>query len=204
MASKRERFLLNDLALEADAAAALLMVLNTEVEGGLDDDTAHDTIEGETNLIETIDRALDELQEATWQAKALKEREQQVQARRKRVEAKAAVIRAGLAQVLRMIENKLPTPNIRAPLATITLRETGRELVVTSEADIPAAFWRDGKPTLDKAALKAALLARLDDEDSEVIEGEGPDLSPSDLDEYGQIKGATLSDVRYTVNVRWT
>ena len=118
-----------------------------------------DTLEGETNLLEAIDLALLEIDETEALISGLKEKEGQFSKRRRAMEERVRRFRGLIEQAMAVAEQG----KLRRPTATLTLRKLPIDVVVLSEADIPADFFvpqPPPPPKLDKKALKQALEAR--------------------------------------------
>jgi hypothetical protein len=132
---------------EAKAAASLRESLRQLGEG--DEELMLDMIEGETSLVECIDRnAADRaLIEGTERVIA------DLQSRADRVERRIKFDRALIEQAMMTAE----ITKIERPVATLSLTNRAASLRVDSEADIPAEFWTAGAPKLDRKALSAAL-----------------------------------------------
>jgi hypothetical protein len=138
------------LRREGDAARGLLDAL-----GDLDGETRHDTAEGETSLFEAIDAALDHLDDCTAivagceaVARVYLERADKAKARMDRVR--------GLIEQAMLISG---LPTVKRPLATLTVRDVKPKAMIADEATIPARFWRQPDPVLDKKAINAAVAA---------------------------------------------
>ncbi|MDK4703866.1 siphovirus Gp157 family protein [Rhizobium sp. CNPSo 4062] len=144
-----------NVARQAEAAKRLMTNLRAQ---GVDDDQelVADTIEGETNLLEAIQTALDEIDECEIQIVGLKAKETEFADRRRRMEERAERIRATIEQAMIATEQD----SFRLPTATLTLTKRAPGLIVLNEADIPTRFWIEQErpaPKLDKKALRAAL-----------------------------------------------
>lgn len=127
---------------------------------GADDDAdlVADSLEGETNLLEALAVAIDEIDECEIHIVGLDEKIKAFDTRKKQKKDKAERIRALIEQAL------VATGQTSLKLATATLSLTKRppQLVVADEADIPARFWVEQErpaPKLDKKALADALKA---------------------------------------------
>jgi Siphovirus Gp157 len=143
---------------ETEAAKALLAGMRETIGEG-DMALLADTIEGETNLLESIDVALSEIDETEVLISGLKEKEGQFSQRRRAMEERVRRFRALIEQAMAITEQG----RLRRPSATLTLRRLPPDVVVTTEADIPAEFFvpqPPPPPKLDKAALKQALKRR--------------------------------------------
>lgn len=112
-----------------------------------------DTIEGETNLAEACVVVLEECNEDEILIEGLKAKLDELSVRKGRME-KSVETRRG---IILMAMDKAGLDTIRCPLGTMSVRPTPAKTVITDEAQLPARFWKPGNPTLDRAALKAAL-----------------------------------------------
>jgi Siphovirus Gp157 len=143
---------------ETEAARALLAGMRATI-GDEDMALLADTLEGETDLFEAIDLALSEIDETEALISGLKEKEGQFTARRRAMEERVRRFRGLIEQAMAVAEQQ----KLRRPTATLTLRKLPIDVVVLSEADIPADFFAQQPPPppkLDKKALKQALEAR--------------------------------------------
>lgn len=146
------------LLIQTEAAKRLLQNLS---EQGSDDDAelVADMIEGETNLVEAIDRAIAEIDECEIMIVGLKAKEAIFEARRKSVENRAERIRALIEQALVATDQQ----SMKLPSATLSLTKRAANVVLLNEADIPSRFWIEQDrpaPKLDKKALAEALRAK--------------------------------------------
>lgn len=143
------------ILIQTEAAKRLIQNLR-ELGMGEDDDLISDSIEGETTLLESIDKALAEIDECEVLIVGLKAKETAFEARRKQIENRADRIRAMIEQAMIATEQ----PSMKLPSATISLTKRQAGLVVVNEADIPARFWAEQErpaPKLDRKALADAL-----------------------------------------------
>lgn len=140
-----------DLANEAAAARALLAHIAESLD--LDEDTASDTVEGETGLMEAIDRAIDRIGEIESHTEAIAARVEALRARSARLEASAGTLRA----LIRHAMEQTGLTKIERPAATMSIRASPRKVIIGDEAAIPQRFWRVPPPVLDKLAIAAAL-----------------------------------------------
>ncbi len=140
------------------AVLAVREALGADVD---DADLLEGMIEGETDLMELFDQLLEANARDIGMSKGARQAAADIEARADRLEAavdrrrtviEQAMSIAGLTKVIR-------------PCATLSMAPRGASVIITNEAAIPARFWKAGKPTLDKKALKEAL------ETNETIEG---------------------------------
>jgi len=164
------------LQRETNAAAVLLETLAVEI--GDDDELAADMVEGSTNLMEAIDRALDRLSELNAHVDGLKSREAALATRRRRFEKQIAYIRDAIAEALDVIGKG----KIERPAGTLYTSLPRPKLVITDETAISADYFV--QPPMPPAVLdKKALLAAL-------------------VQETPGILGARLSNQKPTLNIR--
>lgn len=142
-----------NLEIEAEAARGLLLNIRSVI--GEDEEAAHDAIEGETNLLETISSAVDRLSEIEAHADAIKTRIDDLKARKERLTNQAEHIRTALVVAMGVAEIK----KLELPQATLSRRPTSPSVTIVSEADIPSRFWKPSDPKLDKKAVLDALKA---------------------------------------------
>lgn len=138
----------DQLRREAEAARGLLDSLR-------DDDDAqlrHDMVEGETGLLEAIDAALSEIDECDVTVDGCAAKLAQIEARKKRAENRRERVRALIEQAMLIAS----VPSIKLPTATLTVKEVKPRPLVTDEAAIPAEFWRQPDPVLDRKAISEA------------------------------------------------
>lgn len=135
----------------AEAARALVESIRTVAEE--DDTLIADMIEGETDLFEIMDRLIGRINENTAYARGLDAQIGDLKGRQERFERRVATDRTLIEQAMMIAD----LAKIERPGATLSLANRGPKVVIETEADIPAEFWRPGAPTLDKKALGAAL-----------------------------------------------
>lgn len=118
-----------------------------------DEDAIRDTLEGETNLHELVRRVLLSIDDDQLIVDGCKARIEDLAARKSRVASRIEAKRTMIEQAMAIAELK----TIETDVATATLGKRPRSVVVTNEAEIPAAYWKQQDPTLDKKALADAL-----------------------------------------------
>lgn len=132
------------LRREADAASLLLSEI-----GGDDEDLSHDMVEGETSLFEAIEAAMSEIDDCAITVTGCKERESQLAERRKRAEARQDRLRGLIEQA--MVTVGLDT--VKLATATLSVSRVPPKAIVTDEAEVPAAYWKQPDPVLDKTRI---------------------------------------------------
>lgn len=137
-----------------EALAAKSLVQSIRATAGEDDALVIDMVEGETNLFEVIDKLLLRILESRGMVEALGIQIDHLETRKARFKQREAADRT-------LIEQALATAEIGGKVeratATYFLSARKPKIEVHTEAEVPAEFWRPGDPTLDKAALFAAL-----------------------------------------------
>lgn len=151
MTAVRKSTEVRDLQREAQAAKAIREALAT-----FDDaDLTRDTIEGETNLHESIAAVMAMVTEAEILEDGLKAKIAQLTDRKAAIQRRQDSLRTIISQAMAIADLRtLPLPE-----ATLSLAATPPGLIVTDEARIPAKFWKQQDPTLDRKALNEALKA---------------------------------------------
>jgi hypothetical protein len=140
----------------------------------VDDDTLRDTLEGMSTLPEAIAAILRSHLDDVALAVALRGRLSDMQDRLARIEGRAEKKRTLVASVMEQASLR----KITQPDFTASLRPTPPPLVVISESEIPAAYWKPQPPKLDRKGLIA------------------------DLSSGVHVSGATLGNGHSTISVR--
>lgn len=143
------------LRRQTEVARDLVAALRVQGEGD-DAELKADAVEGETNLHEVIEAALDEIDEAEVVCVGLKFKEEQFASRRGAAERRIERIRAAIERA--MVSVDLPT--IKLATATLIVTKRAPQIVIDNEADIPSRFFTaqpTPAPKLDKKALAAEL-----------------------------------------------
>lgn len=198
--SKRD-WTAEDLARQAVAAQELIEYLAQAHED--DDDLMQDSIEGETDFLEVIDRALEQIAEAEMLASALKRRIDALTARKKRFDNRKEFLRGCLEMAMaqangdRDLGEKPFTLQTAAATVTLKLGRPGYEII--DEMLLPAEFWKTPAPTVDKAKISehvAEYRAQGDNED-DVIDDEQAQREPLKL-----AAGLELTQPPYALTIR--
>lgn len=137
-----------DLGRECKAAADLLCEIQPE-----DDDYRHDIVEGETDLLEAIAKALDEIDECDVITAGCKAKIEELGKRVTAVCKRAERIRAAIEQAMCVAEME----TARLPTATVSVKRIPPKPIVDNEAAIPAAYWKSQAPKLDMKAIREAI-----------------------------------------------
>lgn len=120
-----------------------------------------DTIEGETGLFEVIDAIIGRMVENRVMIAGLESVISDLETRKARYDQRIKADRTLIEQAMMIAD----LPKIERPAATLSLANRPPKALVEEESSIPPQFWKTGAPTLDKAALLAAL------KDGETIPG---------------------------------
>lgn len=140
-----------ELSREGEATKALLENIRDILAD--DEEAKADFIEGETNLRQVLERAVCRLGEIDAMRDSIKSYTSEMDARAKRLSAQAEHIRTAIIAAMSAAEVR----KVELPVATLSLGASPAKVVVISEADIPAQYWKRGDPTLDKRALLSDL-----------------------------------------------
>lgn len=147
-ASKPATYL--DPVREAQAVQALRESL---AQLGEDEALLLDTIEGQTGLFEAFDKLLLRMTENRAMIAGIGQVSEEIDERKRRFEKRLEADRALIEQAMMIAE----LDKVERPAATLSLAKRAPSLVVTTEADIPAEFWKAADPKLDRKALAAAI-----------------------------------------------
>jgi len=162
------------LTREAKAARDLIESLRDII--GDDEGFAADVIEGETNLVEVVNRLIAQEGEDDAHIRAIQDYQDKLSHRAATINARIERRRNALLTALQAAGAK----SLRCPLGTVGVRPTPPKVITTDEGVIPDEFWKPLDPVLDKRALLAA------------------------LKEGRTVPGATLSNGGVTISIRTT
>jgi hypothetical protein len=137
---------------EAKAVASLRESLRQLGHDG-DEDLLLDSIEGETSLLEVLDKLLVGIVADEGLAAGAHVAATEMEHRAERFERRAAAARTVMEQAMLIAELE----KLERPAATLSIVRRAPKAEITEEADIPAEFWKAGDPKLDRKALLAAL-----------------------------------------------
>lgn len=151
--NKRSDFI--DPVKAAQAVQAIRSSLAALGEEG-DDQLLLDSIEGETDFFEVLDKLLERRAESLAHAEGLGLVIDRLKARQERFEKAADVDRTLIEQALLTAELEV---KITRPIGTLFLSRRAPKAEILEEADIPAEFWKPAEPKLDKKAVLDALKA---------------------------------------------
>lgn len=141
---------------EAKAAAALKESIVAML-GDSDDETlVLDTIEGETNFFEAVDRILGDIAEDDAMVDAIDGQVAALKARKERFKKRAETRKALLEQAWIVAD----LPKSERPMGTVYLSNRAPKVVIETESDIPTRYWKPADPVLDAKLLGDDLKAR--------------------------------------------
>lgn len=121
-----------------------------------DEETYIDTLDGETDILDLLDRELEAMQSDEAMAAAIKAREADLKARRERIEMRAEARRGNL----RLILQHAALSKAERPAATVSIRPGNLSVKILDEAEIPSQLMRERVTrSPDKAAIKAQIEA---------------------------------------------
>jgi hypothetical protein len=206
-------FVARDMERELAAAEALKFQI-TEIFADGETDTAllRDSVEGETQLFETIDAVLRQIAADECHIEGIKAHQKSVAGRKSRLEKRAETMRTMLASALEILGEK----KFDRPLAVITLKPVAPAVVITDEAAIPSNFWKTPEPELAKRDLADALKSHQEtlqgklNEIAEALAAEAIDAAQAEesrervIAAFPGIPGAELDGGRTTVQIRFS
>lgn len=143
------------LQLETEAAQRLKDKLAT-VYGTDDADTVRDMVEAETSLHEAIARATLELAAVEGEKDGIEIAIAKLKERLTRHCRKAEGIREAIQAAMETAE----LASLKTPCATLSMRASPPRVEITDQALIPALFFKQPPPVLDKKAVADALKAK--------------------------------------------
>lgn len=144
------------LQLEIEAAQRLKEKLIASY--GEDADLLRDMVEGQTSLHEAIGHAALELAAVEGEKEGIEIALAKLKARLTRYCDRAQGIRDAIQVAMETAE----LTSLKTPAATLSVRASPQRLEVTEEAAIPAVFFKQPPPVLDKKAVTDALKAKQD------------------------------------------
>jgi hypothetical protein len=147
----------HQLFRETEAAKTLLAQISDII--GDDDEAKADAVEGETDLLEAIDLAVQQLVDDMATIKGLNDYIEKLTARKERMQERVAHFRTALAAAMDQAGRK----KVEHPAVTLSLRAVPQSVSVTDESAIPSRFFTQPEPPapkLDKKALLEALKAK--------------------------------------------
>ncbi|MGV8998274.1 MAG: siphovirus Gp157 family protein [Parvibaculaceae bacterium] len=121
----------------------------------IDDETLQDTLEGLTTLNEDLAAVLRSRVEDEILITGLKVRLEDMRARLQRLQERSDKKRELVADVM----TRAGMQRLTLPDLTVSTRKTPAPIEIVDEVAIPATYWRQQPPTLDRMALGNALKA---------------------------------------------
>lgn len=140
--------------LDKTAIANVAQVIRDMLGDDFDDATFWDTLDGETDAGEILDRLIWHTQTDQHLAESIKEHEASLRARRQRVEARVAAHKAAMLSVLDAADAK----KAERPCATISRRSGSMSVRIVDEESVPSQLCKIVR-TPDKTAIKKSLEA---------------------------------------------
>lgn len=133
-----------------------------------DEETFLDTLDGETDCLDLLDREIKAMQSDEALADAIRAQISDLTARRDRIDMRAAAHRKNMALVL----DAIGISKAERPLATVSKRPGNLSVQITDEVDLPSQLMRE-KTTYspDKAAIKSLLEAGENIPGAELVRG---------------------------------
>ena len=143
-------------ALHTEIEAARVLLANMRDILGDDAEARAGTVEGETQLHETIAGGLARVAEIEALEAAIGVLMSNLKTRASRLAEQKEGLRTALTVALEIAE----LPRLETPIGTIALKRVPPALEIVDEALIPSRFFKAQEPKLDKKALGAALKAK--------------------------------------------
>ncbi|WP_316214911.1 siphovirus Gp157 family protein [Bradyrhizobium sp. SZCCHNR2035] len=195
------------------AAAGTLKHQLSEIFGD-DHDLAllRDTLEGETDLLETLDRVLEQMAVDAANIAGIEKFATTLAARKKRLEDRYSTMETMLLNALTILEER----RLERPLALIFTKAKPAKAVITDEAMIPSQFFKTPEPQLSKADLLRALkdhrdtLAQKLAEIAERVEAQAMSEQEAEaararaVAAFPAIPGAELDAEGTSIQVKWS
>lgn len=145
----------NDHRLFQTTRAADVLKEQLREIAGDDAEVVCDTLEGEFDLPGLICKAVSENASDGALVKAIRQLEDDLAARRDRVEKRVSHRKVAILAAMQTAEMK----TLETPAGTVTRKAVPPSLLVLDEAAIPAEFWKAQEPKLDRKALAEAVKA---------------------------------------------
>lgn len=162
-----------------------------------DDELLMGMIEGETTFFECLDALLLDEAEITGLVAGVDEAIVTLKGRKDRFEKRRESRRGLIEQMLLVAQVDVA---IERPLATLSLARRPAQLVIETEADIPAEYWKTPEPVLDRKALLAALNERA--KQIAALPEDPTDRAEAIAALPSAIPGATLSNAAPSLTIR--
>lgn len=142
--------------LHREIEAARVLLANFSDILGDDIEARADAVEGQTELLEAIERSLMRVAEIEAMETGLGTLMENLKTRQARLGKQKENLRTALAIALEVSERK----RLETAVGTVTLKPVPPKVEIIDEAAIPARFWKPSEPKLDKKAVGDALKAK--------------------------------------------
>lgn len=145
---------MNDAYIHLDAEfvkAEIAKLIEAYPELAEDESLRADTIEGQTNALRVIERALAERQDADMLAEAIKGKEAELASRRARFERRADAFKGLIKSIMKAAQ----LPKIQLPEATVSITKPRMSVGIENVDELPQGFFQIERKA-DKTAIKAA------------------------------------------------
>lgn len=145
---------------EAKAVTALKESLAALLGEGEDQDLVLliDSVEGETNFFEAVDRIMQRIADDNALVGAIDLQMSDLKARKDRFKKRAETNKALIEQAFLVAD----LPKVERPLGTLFLSNRAPKVIIETESEIPARYWKPSDPVLDGKALGDDLKAMRD------------------------------------------
>jgi hypothetical protein len=138
--------------LDTNQIAAISDMIRDMLGDDFDDATFWDSLDGETDAGDILDRLIWNTQTDQHNSDAIKEHEAALRLRRQRLEARATANKAAMLAVI----DAAGVKKVERPCATVSRREGSVSVQITSPDDIPTQLCKVTR-TPDKSAIKRQL-----------------------------------------------
>lgn len=155
--AKKPALVQRDLQKDLGAAKVLKEhLLAIMPEDGLDPGTLRDMVEGETSLLETIEKVAFQIAQDKAAVEGIAKYESTLSARKSRLNKRVETLRAMLLNVLDLLEED----RFDLSIATLTKKRTPVQLLITAEPDVPSKYWVTPPATVSRKLLGDDLKSR--------------------------------------------
>ena len=145
----------NDLHRSIEAAKSLRLDLYRLLNGE-DEQALQDTFDGETTLDAEIRSAVLSIEEDEIFVTGIKKREEELKARRLRLEKRIEATRGLIEQAMTVAG----WPSLEMDIGTVSVGKAAPRIEIENESEIPTQFWKRNDPSLDRAGLGKVLRER--------------------------------------------
>lgn len=143
-------YITRDLAKESAAASALMVALATD-----DEELAAGMIEGETSLLEALERAISEIDDCEITEAGCEAQIKKLASRKDRATKRKDIVRAAMEQALLVADQK----RLKLPTATLTIKIVKPKIHEIDESKLPSKYFKQQEPKLDRVALNKDISA---------------------------------------------